>query len=244
MRTSHKTGRTAAIAAIALGAGFTLAACGEDEPVAPPSGETTVPESDGSDTETDSDTTETDTGAESDDTTGTETDSSDTDTDGAETDSSDTGTDGADADPSGDVVSLEVPEGWEDMSDLSNLDATPGIDEGHQYGVQEGTFARNVTVIVYPPSPGAPDDYLERLGANPQIDTSTYEELPPVEIDGQEVVGYNSETDYGQGPVRQEAYGFPIDSGQYVEIVFSDAPDAFDSHQAEFDEILASITIN
>lgn len=240
MRTPHITGRTAAIAAIALGAGLSLAACGEDDgPVAPPANETTDNETDTTDTETDSESTETDTEAESDDSTGTDTE---TDSDSTETDSE--STDGADSDASGDIVTFDVPDGWEDISSFSNLDSTPGIDEGHQYGVQEGTFARNVTIIVYPPSPGAPDDYLERLGTNPQIDTSTYEELPAVEIDGQEVVGYNSETDYGQGLVRQQAYGFPIDSGQYVEIIFSDAPDAFDSHQGEFDEILGSISVS
>lgn len=163
--------------------------------------------------------------------------------DPAPEDTSSTTTDSTPAEETqgGDVVSLSVPEGWEEQ-DLGEPMQT--VDEQLQFAMPEDYFARNVTVIVYAANPAAPDDYLERLEAGADQYDTTYEEIPSEEVDGVEFDGYESETDYGNGLVHQKAYGAAIDSGQFVEIVFSDTPEKFDSHQGEFDGILSSVSFS
>ncbi|GGF48213.1 hypothetical protein GCM10010922_25130 [Microbacterium sorbitolivorans] len=157
--------------------------------------------------------------------------------------------DADDADRVGEFVSFSVPEGWEAQANLiESSESLPFVDEALIYTDPESTAStpRNVTIMVNAPVENYPDDpesFLESLksGTEDQGYEATFEELPAALIDGAEVVGFASETDYGQGLVRQHTYGLVLDSDRPVTIVFSDVPEEFDAHEDEFDAILASI---
>ncbi len=220
MRTTHATGR---LALIALVAGLALTGCSaqdDQEPAPEGVAETGTPEAEGPDGD----------------------DADDEDVEEAD----------GDADRVGEIVSFSVPGGWQAETEMMETsESLPFIDEALLYSDPESDAAtpRNVTIMVNASSevtladPDDPAVFLETLtsGAEAEGQDTTFDALPAVEIDGEESVGYESEVDYGQGLVRQHAYGRMLDSGQFVMIVFSDVPEEFDEHLDEFAAILASI---
>ncbi|MGC5615944.1 hypothetical protein [Georgenia sp. Z1491] len=244
MNITHTPVRRSLVAAVALGAGLTLAACGggDDEESttteeAPPAEE--EPEAPSEDEETESDDSGLGGETESDDAAGLPGESE-----------SEAGSDGAAGGESGsdaageERIEITWPEGWEDLTEVTEMPTPDGVEEMHAYGLTDSeTFATNVTVIRYAEGIMGEGSYIELLEQSGQ-DTSSFTEIEPRDIDGNEAEGLEFEQDPGTGPILQRAYGVQLDDGSFVEVVLSSSAEEFETHEADFESILDSITIN
>ncbi|MGC5628773.1 hypothetical protein ACPYO6_12315 [Georgenia sp. Z1344] len=247
MNITHKPVRRSLVAAAALGAGLTLAACGggDDEETttteeeAPETEEEPEAPSDGGETE--SDAAETGSETESDDAAGLppETESEAGSAGAAPGGESESGATGEER------IEITWPEGWEDLSAAAGEMPIPeGVEEMHAYGTTDSaSFATNVTAIRYAPGIMGDGSYIELLEQSGQ-DTSAYTELEPRDIDGNEAEGLEFEQDAQGTAIVQRAYGFQLEDGSFVEIVLSSSADEFEANEEDFNAILDSITIN
>ncbi|MGC5628772.1 hypothetical protein ACPYO6_12320 [Georgenia sp. Z1344] len=248
MRIMHTPVRRSLVAAVALGAGLTLAACGggDDE-------ETTTTE-DSPQTSEEPEVTSggAGDGAESGSDDGAESGS------GSETGSDDpaglppeTGSESGSAGPGGESgsaaaeerIDITWPEGWEDL-ETDSAGLPQGVAETHAYALDPAEpFPTGARVIRYAPGTIGEGTFMELFAQSGQ-DTSEFTELEPRDIGGHEAEGIETTQDLGDGEMRQRAYGFPLEDGSYVEISVQSPVDDFDSHEEDFEAILDSIEIS
>ncbi|MGC5615943.1 hypothetical protein [Georgenia sp. Z1491] len=247
MNITHAPVRRSLVAAVALGAGLTLAACGGGDDEESPATMDAPAEAPSGGDETGSDEPgvgESPSESGSDDAAGAP---------GGGESESEAGSAGPGPGPGGESESgaageerIEItwPEGWEDLQADAAGPLPQGVAEMHSYALDPAEpFPTGASVTRYAPGTIGDGSYIELLEQSGQ-DTSELTEIEPRDIAGHDAEGLEFEQDPGEGEMRQRAYGFPLDDGSFVEVSLQAPVEQFDTHEADFESILDSITIS